>query len=306
MRFVYTLIFTVFIYSFGIAQSTDLMLNLEEGQVYRQRTSSTATINQNISGQEINMVMTINGTMSFLVKSQTAAGYELETSFNSLSMSMEMPQGKLEFSSENADSTDVFSTILSAMKEKSFLTIMDKKGKVSEVRNVESLWDNAINNFEQIPPMQREQIKAQIMKAYGAEALKGNMEMVTSIYPEKPVQIGDKWNVVTNLESGISAIMTTEYELVTIADDYVQIGGSSVIQTADKDAYVETNGMPLKYDMKGSMVSEIKVDKSTGWIREAKISQEISGDAYIKGNSQMPEGLKIPMVMKNELLITNQ
>ena len=55
-----------------------------------------------------------------------------------------------------------------------------------------------------------------------------------------------------------------------------------------------------------SMISEIKVDKETGWIIEANINQEIKGDAYMKGNSQMPNGMKIPMMMNNEMTITNE
>ena len=64
--------------------------------------------------------------------------------------------------------------------------------------------------------------------------------------------------------------------------------------------------MPMKYDMSGSMSSEIKVDKETGWIIEATITQEITGDAYIKENPQIPEGMKIPMTMINEMTIRNQ
>ncbi|MFB6319992.1 hypothetical protein ACE1EF_15510 [Saccharicrinis sp. FJH54] len=44
----------------------------------------------------------------------------------------------------------------------------------------------------------------------------------------------------------------------------------------------------------------------TGWIIQAKIEQKIIGDSYIKENPQLPDGMKMPMVMANEMLITNQ
>ena len=53
------------------------------------------------------------------------------------------------------------------------------------------------------------------------------------------------------------------------------------------------------------MDSEIKVDKNTGWIIEAIINQSITGDAYIKENPQLPNGMKIPMTMINEMVITD-
>ena len=104
----------------------------------------------------------------------------------------------------------------------------------------------------------------------------------------------------------MAADVHTTYEYLGEEDGYFHLRGNGTIQTADKDAYVEQNGMPMQYDMTGSIMSEIKLDKNTGWIEEAKVQQHIEGDAYIKGNPQAPEGMKIPMVLNNELVITNK
>lgn len=250
--------------------------------------------------------MTINGTMSFLVKSMDeSSGYNMEAKFEKLNMSMLLPQGMLEFSSEKTNADDIFSKILGAMKNKPFDLTMSRNGKITAVKNIESVWENAINQFDHLPNTQKDQIKAQIMKAYGEKAIKGNMEMVTAIFPDSPVQQGDKWEVKTNLEAGMSAEVASEYELSDLSGTYAVIKGNSTIKTLDRDALVEPNGMPMKYNLTGSMVSEIKIDKNTGWIVEAKINQDIKGDAYIKENPKMPEGMKIPMVLTNETIISN-
>ncbi len=219
---------------------------------------------------------------------------------------MKMPQGTMEFNSEKNNPNDIFSKILGAIIDKPFEVKMSKSGKVTDVKNVEDLWENAINQFEQIPEAQKEQLRAQITKAYGSKALKGNIEMVTAIYPENPVKKGDKWTVNTNLESGMSAKVTTAYEFADQTADFALIKGNSSIKTADKDAYIENNGMKMKYDLEGTMSSEIKVDNNSGWIIEAKIKQAIEGDTYIKENPQIPNGMKIPMTMKSEMVITNK
>lgn len=305
MKTIFTLILTVFVLTSCQTQNSDLSLKLEKGKEYKQITNSKATIIQEVNGQKMNMVMTIKGTMTFLVKDITENGYNMDAKFEELSMSMQMPQGLMEFSSEKNDANDIFSTILGAMKDKAFGITMSKTGKITDVKNVEALWSTAINTFDQLPEMQKEQIKAQIMKAYGAEALKGNIEMVTAIYPDSPANRGDKWTINTKLESGMSANMTTDYEFAELTSEYALIKGKSTIVTADKDAYIESNGMPMKYDLTGSMDSEIKVDKNTGWIIEATINQKIEGDTYIKENPQLPNGMKIPMTMINDMVITN-
>lgn len=305
MKTIFTLILTVFVLTSCQTQNSDLSLKLEKGKEYKQITNSKATIIQEVNGQKMNMVMTIKGTMTFLVKDITENGYNMDAKFEELSMSMQMPQGLMEFSSEKNDANDIFSTILGAMKDKAFGITMSKTGKITDVKNVEALWSTAINTFDQLPEMQKEEIKAQIMKAYGGEALKGNIEMVTAIYPDSPVNRGDKWTINTKLESGMSANMTTDYEFAELTSEYALIKGKSTIVTADKDAYIESNGMPMKYDLTGSMDSEIKVDKNTGWIIEATINQKIEGDTYIKENPQLPNGMKIPMTMINDMVITN-
>ena len=281
-------------------EKVDLEFHLEKGKVYKQVYDSKTTVNQNLNGQEINMTITIKGKMSYKVLSVNPNDYDLEVKYNEVSMIIDSPQGKIEFSSEKNDKNDIFSAVLSKLTNGVFNVKMTKKGKILEVKNIDNLFDALFKNFEDIPKYKIKQVKAQLTKAYGAKAFKGNMEMVTAIFPDKPVSIGDKWTIKTNLESGMAASVTTEYSLTDLSAGYAVIKGNAVIKTEDKDAYIQTNGMPMKYDLKGTTTSEMKIDRNTGWLIKANTTQEIKGNAYIKGNSQLPEGMKIPMTMKTE------
>lgn len=64
--------------------------------------------------------------------------------------------------------------------------------------------------------------------------------------------------------------------------------------------------MPLKYDMSGTMISEIKVNRKSGWVIESKINQTLKGTSQIKDNPKMPGGITIPMTMINEMTITDK
>lgn len=288
------------------AEKTNLALNLEKGKVYKQVTNSKSTITQDFNGQKVNMVMTVKGKISYKVVSVNPSDYDFEVEYESLGMIMELPQGKMEFSSDKNDEKDILSSLLSKLTGKTFNIKMAKNGKVLEVNNFESQLESLFDDFTHIPEAELVQIKKQLTKAYGADSFKGGIEMVTAIFPDNPVNKGDKWIIKTKLESGMGALMTTEYEFNELGSDYAIIKGNSVIKTEDKDAYIESNGIPMKYDLTGSMISDIKVDKETGWIIEATVNQEIKGDAYIKEMPQMPNGMKIPMVMKTETTITNK
>ena len=58
--------------------------------------------------------------------------------------------------------------------------------------------------------------------------------------------------------------------------------------------------------MTGTMTSEIKINRKTGWVIESKTSQTIQGTAQIKDNPQMPGGMSIPMTMNNEMTVTEK
>jgi hypothetical protein len=283
-----------------------LELNLSKGEIYNQKMISNVSILQTINGQQVNMKMSINAKMTYKVTDIQNAVYDMEVRYESLIMKMSLPNGEMEFSSDKNDEKDIFSTILGTMKNKPFLVKMTKAGRVNEVKNIEAVFSNMFDKFPQLSDVQKQQIKGQIMQAYGEKAFKGNIEMCSAIFSDSPVSKGDKWTINTQLESGMSAKMETVYELKELSDSYYQIFGNSKIETADKDAYIESNGMPLKYDMAGDMTSDIKIDKKTGWTINAKINQTIKGTAYVKDNPQMPGGLAIPMTMNNEMTITEK
>jgi hypothetical protein len=287
-------------------QSVEIKLNLELGKVYTQNSYSKSSISQDVNGQKVNIEMIMKGKMSYLVKAVTENDYRMDVEYNSISMTMQMPQGSATFSSEKKDKNDIFSTLLGEMVNKPFKITMTKTGEITEVKNISTLIEDVLSHFSQVPENQLAQIKEQFLKSFGEDAFKGSMETITAIYPKKLVEIGDNWEIRTKLETGMSANMISTYTLTeSNANGYV-IKGNSSIETANKDAYLPINGMPTRYDLTGVMTSEITVDKTSGWVIEAKINQDIRGDVYIKKNPKLPDGLKVPMVMKNTLVYKNQ
>lgn len=288
----------------SFAQKEIIGLHLAKDSVYLQKIISNVIITQLVNGQQIKVDLTIDGSMKYKVIDINHSDYDMEVWYEHLSMKMELPGNTMEFSSEKNDVSDIFSTILGEMKNRPFLITMTSTGKVKEVKNIDTLFSNVFNAFPQIDENQQKQVLDQVKQAYGEKAFKGNLEMSMAIFSDEPVATGDQWTINTRIEAGMAASMQTVYELKEVNDQYYLIQGNSTIETADKDAYVEANGMPLKYDLAGTMLSNIKVHKSNGWIIHTTISQQLKGTAYIKENPQMPDGMAIPMTMENEMTIT--
>lgn len=288
------------------AKKTELSLHLQQGKAYTQVTDSHITIDQEVQGQQMKMVMDIKGGMTYRVTAVTASGYDMDVQYDSLSMAMQMPQGTMNFSSEKNDASDIFSSILKSMKNRPFQVKMTTKGKITEVKNLDKLFDSMFESAPQLPEQQKAQIKSQLMRSYGEDAFKGNVEMTLAIYPDKPVAPGDTWVIENKQKSGMPVEITTTYTYkADDTSDYL-ITGDSKLQTSNPDQYIENNGMQMKYDMTGTMTSEIKVDKSTGWIKEANLKQEMQGTTTIKANAQMPNDMQIPMTMHNDMTFSDK
>lgn len=287
-------------------ETAELSLKLEIGNQYYQTTSNETTIIQNYAGQEMKTKVTLDGTTMFDVKNLKDDVYLIDMSFQHLSMTMEMPNGSVYLSTDVPDNSNPMYKILKYMINRPFEMNLDTKGKVTSIDNCMDLWEDAINQFDELSEDQKSQIKSQIEQSYGPAALKGSIEMLTAVYPDHIVNTGEQWTVNTSLESGMSAKLTTEYKFVDRTSEHCLVTGISTIKSADKDAYVNINGMPTKYDISGDMTSEITIDNITGWITKATITQNISGDVYIKENPDMPEGMVIPMTMTNKMTITDK
>jgi len=216
-------------------------------------------------------------------------------------MNMKLPSGQLEFNSDKKDEFDIFSTILAAIKDKSFIVQMTKTGKIKWVENLDSIFGNLLDQFPKLTPEQKTQLKEQLMQAFGEKSFKGSYEMATAIYPDVAVEQGNTWIIKINLESGMAATLTTNFEFKAKTENYNLIIGIGKIETLNKNSYAPINGMPTKYDLTGTMNSTIKVDTKTGWIIEAKINQLIAGNVEIKDNPSLPGGLMFPMSIQSQI-----
>jgi hypothetical protein len=287
------------------AQKKRLGLNLTKGQTYYQNMVANSTISQDVNGQKMIINASIFGTLAFNVTAIIDSIYSIDVQYEKLSMSMKMQNGSVDFNSEKNDVKDIFSTLLGALKNRPFYIKMNRVGKIKEVKNIDSIFINMFDKFPQLSEVQRQQIQGQLMQAYGEKAFKSSFEMVTAIFPDLPVQNGSTWVIKSQLESGMAANVVTTYELKESGEAYNMIIGNATIETADKDAYIQTNGMPLKYNLTGTMTSTIKIDKKTGWVIDSKTIQVMSGTAEIKDNPKMPGGMIIPMKSETEMTITS-
>lgn len=293
-----------FLFAFSVqAKKYSLKLNLQQGVTYHQVSNVQTDMTQSFNGKDINILMQVEGNTSFKVLAKQADNYSLEAKMVNLKLTMKLGGREMVFSSENTNANDAFSKIFKEIVNKPFKVTMNNYGKISKINGLSKMWDDIINKFSHMNEQQKQQIIQQINQTYGEKAFKGNFEMATAIFPQHSVKIGDSWKIDNDLQTGISAKMSTEYKLSEINANTATFTGESAIKTSPKDNQLKTN---IRYNLSGNSVSKIVIDRKTGWIIKATHNQYIKGETEMGGSGQVPNVMKIPIILKTVTTITNK
>jgi len=303
-HFIYTLFFCAAV-SYCSAQKFKPALNLANGVTYYLNSTANSAITQTVAGTENKVNLNLAFSMAFKVTGTADSVYSMEVSYHSLKMTMDMGGNGISLDSKKNDPQDLPSTMIAAMMNRPFNIEMTKSGRVKSVTNIDKLFA-AFDTFTQVDATKREQVKAMMMQSFGPNAFKGSIEVGTAIFPVNPVAKEDKWIVNTSLESPVKAAVSVNYQLVDVVAGQYIIHGDGTI-TSDKNAApANVNGMPVKYNLNGSLVSDIRVDKATGWISEMKVKQVMMGDMQILDNEKVPGGMTVPLSFNTDALTTSK
>ncbi|WP_114936308.1 DUF6263 family protein [Mucilaginibacter endophyticus] len=288
----------------GYAQKVKPALKLVKGNTYYLSTLAHSVVKQTINGQLNNIDMTIEGKMSFKVLNVDSL-YYMEVNYTKVGMNMQLPNGNVAFSSDDKDTTNIMARIMAGITNKPFTATLSKSGRIRSIENAENMITSMIDGFKEVPADKKEQLKTQLSQSFGSGALKSNLEMAMAVLPEVPVAKNDKWTIKNNLQGAMSAKMVTVYQLMDITPQSFVIHGNATIETDNTAGYKTVGNLPMKYNMKGTMVSDVVVDKATGWISSSKVKQNIDGAVEIKDSPQVPGGVTFPMSVVSETSTTN-
>lgn len=284
-----TLLFTQFAYS-----KTDLKLNLKVGESYHQNMESKSTINQVNSKNNIDLLMTTRSAMTFTVTGINE-DYYMDVNYDSLSMQMSMPDYSMSYNSESPNGDgDYISILMSEMKNKNFKIVMSDKGEILNVSGFEMILKNAFEKLNKIDSDMKAKLEKDLKNAFGSESFTNSFETITAIYPPEPVEFGRQWKSEIDLNKNMPIRLNTLYKFKEETDDFYVIEAAGTIISLPVDEF-ETSSSPYNYELTGTSASLFKIDKNTGWIKEANISQIMSGFSTPKVQPDPNNPLKIEM-----------
>jgi len=285
------------------AQKINLELNLKPQQVFHQKLSNQSTVIQTAMGTEMEIIMTNIADTEFRIIEANKDAFLIQVKYVDMVTEMEAANQKMSYKSSAPKENDPVSQMMANIIGKTFEMVLSKDGRVLEIRNTSVLWDGL---EERLPDLSQDQIIAlieELKKQYGLEAFSSNMQLVTQIYPEEPIGIGETWNKNTQMINMITLNSQREFTLESIEGNVARVKSKTVISTPENSPTVKQQGIEMSYNLDGSQEGMILVDLNTGWILEANIVQDMSGEAKTKPNDQIPMEMTIPMKIKSVIVV---
>lgn len=290
MKKIYCLFVAALLITFCQAQKEKLELNLTKGETYSLKIVSSASFDTPAHGKQVKSEGQTYINMKFKVTDIHDDMYDIETKCDSISYKGNLINMVFDFYSRSDtkipdDNNNIFlKRLYKSLKGMPFQFKMTKAGKVSEVKNMvldTSKFQLTCNLFYQ-----------------------GFIKSIPAFYPDSEVGKGDKWTINITLPSEMFNSTGTIYELKEVTDNYLLISGRSNIKTTGNEANVGKTNSAIKPDVTSTVTSSIKIDKKTGWIIDAKISQIVKGT--MKADPKKPGDKDSYLDVKTEATITNK
>lgn len=264
----------------SFAQKTYIIKqNYPVGKKYDYNITSDQIIKEKISGQEINLTQNIGTDYTFDITDGKNGDKNVKVIYNRITMKSVAMGNTMVMDSEqdNADKQNPFS----GLKGATFNMIFGANGEIKSVTGISEMLDGMVVKMT-TDSSQLKQLKTSLSKQFNAEAMKQTMESSFKLYPDKPVKIGDSWNVDTKMQMSMPIETNTTYVLKEVSNGIATL---NVKGTLVSKGNFETMGNNMETDLKGTNSGDVQLDVKTGMILNSHLRIEMFGIVKTMGQN---------------------
>ncbi len=243
-----------------ISFSQVLGLNLGIGEAYYHDNVTKIKMSQELQGELLMSDISYGGKMRFFVKEKTDSLYYLEIEFLTIYLKISSIDSEISANSQKVDSTNILSLLLNELTKTPFEISITKYGVVQDVK-MEKVFDNLFSFDPDIPKIEKARMAYMLKQSFGEKAMKGSIEMLTAIYPKKPVKEGDEWKNKIRLETVSGVTMENKFVLNELNKDFAIINSQSKAISDENNSFIKINGEFVRFNSSGSMIRLLKLTR---------------------------------------------
>jgi hypothetical protein len=223
-----------------------------------------------VMGQKMSADTKMGMSIHYDVVGQQNDVYDIRMSYGRIVMSMTAPAAfSINSASPETSSDRNMGDIFKALTEVPMDIQLNKKGKIISVQGIEKL-------TEKFNAMPNEQMRQMFSQQFTEATIRAAIEQTSSFFPDRPVAIGESWNVVMNVNSsGINISNQMELTLRQVQNNIAIIDCKGTLSTSETGELSNVMGMDAKISAKGEQTGTIQMDMRTGWLNSGELNQKM-------------------------------
>ncbi|MEH6307296.1 DUF6263 family protein [Olivibacter sp. CPCC 100613] len=271
-------------------QAVLLKMNLKKGASYLFSTNIDQLVNQEVMGNQMDIKQQTKVDYLYEVLESNAQGMKIKSTYQTMAINMETPQGAFKFDSESKENPESPLKAVGNMVGKSFLMYLSPEGEVTKVEGMQDIL-NSIGGEETTQQLLKQQ--------FSDSAFMNMMNVSLNIYPNKEIKPRETWQKDFKMPmAGMMEMdLQNQYTLTGIQGKQADIAVHSAVKLSPIASDSPLGSMEI--NLNGTQEGTIQVDVSTGLINASTINQQINGDISA-------QGMKIPMKITSKITLTGK
>ena len=278
-----------------LSAQNEIKLNLEVGKTYTIHQETKNVTNQTMNGMAQDVTMTVTAKTDYMVTGMNGKNYLIDIT-PVTSKTEQMSGGMTMTMDSEGDLSDPMNQIMNNLTGNVMKMEITPHGEVIEF-NSNGYIKNMMKGVE-MPATAISQLEAQLAGEYDDAALKESYLQLLSIYPKKKKKKGELWTTEFTVDVVMPVSSTATNTLMDVTSESYVIKSEADIST-DPSKSTEMMGMEAKSDLKGKSIATYTLDKKTGWISKATMTQDMDGTLTIAASAQMPQEMKVKMKVQS-------
>lgn len=282
----------------------ELYINVEKGDNYNYHLISKTTTNMEAEGQKIKTIQEMNTDYGIKVEDKDKEGnMSLRYTYDALKIDIDTDGTKMSYDSKNQSKDNPLSKVYGAIIGKGFSCKMNKLGEVQDISGVDEMMNSMLDviDVKDDPDAAatKEQLKSTLQENFGGEALKSSIQQSTKIYPQGMVKVGDSWETSYDMKLLGTTTVTTKYTLDKLEGEIAYVTMTADMTLGNGNT-TKIMGMDMKYDLKGKITGNLKINKNNGFLCDGTMKLDMNGSLGYTDPTTKKEA-SIPMDITSDM-----
>jgi hypothetical protein len=271
----------------------DLKFNVEPGSVYNYSVITKQQISQTIQGKVVDMDQVIIMEYRYDVKEINDQGNTvLDIVYERIGYMQDGPLGNIDYKSwEDNKEIPLLARGFASLVDQGFTVEISPQGSVVSIKGTDKIIDKMIKDID-LPASDElsGEIRRSMQNQFGDAALMETMKSMFSIYPGRPVGVGDSWQAKWNMSKGFPMILNNTWKIKEMNDTEVLVDVHTKVESNKEAILTQMGGMKMSYDLSGEQSGSMVLDRTTGWCTKSQLDQTFEGTIRASGGMFTGQG----------------